>query len=72
MSTAYNPLHDPDKDAHSIVLPLDRAIARARAVLDEKAKANIHDRDAMIRAAYGLDYVLRGLLAALDEKENGQ
>ncbi|GAA1528429.1 hypothetical protein GCM10009730_42080 [Streptomyces albidochromogenes] len=72
MSTSYNPLYDPETDGPVIVPPLHRAIAQARKVLDEKAQANIHDRDAMIRAACGLDYVLRDLLAALDAKENGQ
>lgn len=64
--TSYDPLHDPKKDAHVGVPPLQQAIDRARKVLDEKAQANIHDRDAMIRAAYGLHYVLHDLLAALD------
>lgn len=65
---AYHPLHDP-ADADGWTPPLDRAIARAREVLDEKAQANIHDRDAMIRAATGLQMVLRDLLAALDAEE---
>lgn len=64
---SYTPLHDPERDAGPNVRPLPQAIERARKVLDEKAAANIHDRDAMIRAATGLDYVLRDLLAALDE-----
>jgi acyl-CoA reductase-like NAD-dependent aldehyde dehydrogenase len=71
VSDAYTPLHDPEKDAQPFTPPLDQAIARARKVLDEKAQANIHDRDAMIRAAAGLDYVLRDLLAALDAAEAG-
>jgi hypothetical protein len=62
----YDPLHDPEKDAHVPVPPLQQAIDRARKVLAEKSQANIHDRDAMIRAAYGLHYVLHDLLAALD------
>lgn len=69
--TSYTPLHDPERDAHTWVNPLDRAIDSARKVLDEKAAANIHDRDEMIRAAVGLDHVLRDLLAALD-KEAGR
>lgn len=63
---SYTPLHDPENEAHVIVPPLQQAIDRARKVLAEKAQANIHDRDAMIRAAYGLHYVLHDLLAALD------
>lgn len=66
MSTSYDPLYNPEKDAHAVVPPLQQAIDRARKVLDEKAQANIHDQDAMIRAAYGLHYVLHDLLAALD------
>lgn len=66
--TSYNPLHDPENEAHAIVPRLEQAIDRAREVLAEKAKANIHDRDEMIRAAYGLHYVLHDLLAALDAK----
>lgn len=66
MSTSYDPLHEVKDDAHVFVPPLQVAIDRARKVLDEKGQANIHDRDAMIRAAYGLHYVLRDLLAALD------
>lgn len=71
MSNSYTPLHDPTIDVHAYVPPLSTAIDRARKVLDEKAGANIHDRDEMIRAAVGLDHVLRDLLGALD-KESGQ
>jgi hypothetical protein len=63
--TSYTPLHDPEKEAH-VVPTLQQAIERAREVLDEKARANIHNQDAMIRAAVGLHYVLHDLLAALD------
>ncbi|MFE5200010.1 hypothetical protein ACFQ93_41025 [Streptomyces sp. NPDC056601] len=62
----YTPLHDPETDLHFGVPPLQRAIDRARKTLDEKAQANIHDQDEMIRAACGLHYVLQDLLAALD------
>ncbi|MGV4890391.1 hypothetical protein ACSR0Z_28005 [Streptomyces viridosporus] len=68
---SYHPLHDPEKDAHVVVPPLERAIDQARKVLAEKAQANIHDQDAMIRAAYGLHYVLHDLLAAI-ETERGE
>lgn len=71
MNGSYSPLHDPANDAQVIVPPLQRAVDQARKVLAEKAQANIHDRDAMIRAAYGLHYVLRDLIAALDA-ERGQ
>jgi hypothetical protein len=71
MSTSYTPLFDPERDGRTWANPLDWAIDSARKVLDEKAAANIHDRDEMIRAAAALDYVLRDLLAALD-KEAGR
>lgn len=71
MSTSYDPLHDPEKDTHALVPSLQQAIDRARKVCDEKAQANIHDRDAMIRAACGLHYVLHDLLAALDAERGG-
>ena len=64
--TSYSPLHDPENEPHVGVPTLERAIEKAREVLDEKARANIHDKDAMIRAAYGLAYVLHDLVAALD------
>jgi hypothetical protein len=63
--TSYTPLHNPETEAH-VVPPLPRAIEQARKVLDEKGRANIHDQDEMIRAAYGLHYVLHDLLAAID------
>ncbi|MFD6324213.1 hypothetical protein ACFWOL_15385 [Streptomyces sp. NPDC058442] len=65
-TTSYDPLYDPEKDTHVVVPPLEYAITRARQVLAEKAQANIHDQNAMIRAASGLHYVLHDLLAALD------
>lgn len=67
--TSCTPLYDPDRDGHPIVTPLDRARKTAREVLDEKAAANIHDQDEMIRAAVGLEHVLRDLLNALDREE---
>ncbi|MFE5662436.1 hypothetical protein ACFQ7W_00700 [Streptomyces niveus] len=66
VTTSYTPLHDPaEEDAYPPV-DLEYAISQAREVLGEKASANIHDHDEMIRAAVGLDYSLRRLLAALD------
>ncbi|MEU3826480.1 hypothetical protein AB0F36_14345 [Streptomyces sp. NPDC029080] len=64
--TSYSPLHDPEKDAHVGVPSLRQAIDRAREVLAEKSRANIHDQDEMIRAAVGLHWVLLDLLTALD------
>lgn len=69
---SYSPLQDPESEVRVIAPPLDRAIARAREVLDEKGRANIHDKDEMIRAAYGLAYVLHDLLAALDAERGEQ
>ncbi|MFD0428987.1 hypothetical protein ACFQ60_17725 [Streptomyces zhihengii] len=47
------------------------ALRLARKVLADKASANIHDHDAMVRAATGLEMRLRELVAALD-KEAGR
>jgi len=68
---SYRPLHDPGSDTQ-VVPTLEQAIAHARKVVDEKARANIHDRDEMIRAACGLHYVLHNLLAALDAERGEQ
>jgi hypothetical protein len=65
---SYTPLYDPEKDARVYVPTLPQAIDKASKVFDEKAAANIHDCDEMIRAAVGLMYVLRDLLAALDQQ----
>lgn len=70
--TSYTPLHDAKGEAHVFVPPLQQAIDRARKVLAEKGRANIHDQDEMIRAAYGLHYVLHDLLAALDAERGEQ
>ncbi|MEU3435475.1 hypothetical protein [Streptomyces sp. NPDC006863] len=67
-TTGYTPLHDPEKDALGYVVSLSAALDRAREVLAEKATANIHDHDDMIRAAVGLEMRLRQLVAALDEE----
>ncbi|MEU8519081.1 hypothetical protein [Streptomyces sp. NPDC048577] len=69
--TSYTPLFDPAKDGPVYFRDLAHARERARATLAEKGRANLHDRDEMIRAAYGLAHVLAGLLDALDE-EAGQ
>jgi hypothetical protein len=70
--TSYSPLFDPENDAHTYVPPLQQAVDRARQVLDEKTKANIHDHNELIRAAVGLHHVLFDLLAALDAERGGQ
>jgi hypothetical protein len=65
----YTPLFDPEKDGPVYFRDLDHALDRARATLAEKGRANLHDRDETIRAAYGLAHVLAGLLAALDAEK---
>ena len=71
--TSYTPLHNPETEPNVVVLPLPRAMEQARMVFDEKSRANIHDKDEMIRAAVSLHYVLHDLLAALDaERGEGQ
>jgi hypothetical protein len=72
MAASYTPLHDPERDGRTVTPRLERALEAARKVLDEKAAANIHDKDEMIRAAVGLMHVLRDLLAALDRADGGQ
>ena len=69
--TPYTPLYDPATDTAPWATTVDRALTSARRVLDEKATANVHDRDEMIRAAVSLEYALRKLVASLD-KEAGR
>ncbi|HSC28950.1 MAG TPA: hypothetical protein VLD67_16865 [Vicinamibacterales bacterium] len=52
--------------ADAFAPPLSTALRLAREDLAAHQDANIHDRDAMIRAAVTLEIRLRGLLAALD------
>lgn len=67
-TTSYTPLYDPETDALPNASSLSEALHRARKTLDEKASANIHDQDAMIRAAVGLEMCLRQLVDALDKE----
>ncbi|MFE5898044.1 hypothetical protein ACFQ67_11565 [Streptomyces sp. NPDC056488] len=67
--SGYSPLFDPEKDGPVYFRDLAHARERARAALAEKGRANLHDRDELIRAGYGLAYVLAGLLDALDAEE---
>ncbi|MFD9225252.1 hypothetical protein ACFWDI_35810 [Streptomyces sp. NPDC060064] len=66
---AYAPLHDPASDADHWTPPVDMARRLARKALAKHEGANIHDDDAMLRAAVGLELVLRDLLDALDAGE---
>ncbi|WP_328449842.1 hypothetical protein OG780_19275 [Streptomyces sp. NBC_00386] len=70
--TAYNPLHGPDEEP-PFPAPLDDELKLTREYLDKVAVANIHDHTAMLKAATGLNYRIRSLLAALDaERGEGQ
>lgn len=71
MSTSYEPLRGQVARAQVIPAPLAVELRLSREYLDRAADANIHDRDAMLRAATGLEYRMRSLLAALDA-EGGQ
>ena len=71
MTGSYSPLFDPEKDGPVYSRDLAHALERARDTLAEKGQANLHDRDEMIRAAYGLAHTLAALLDALD-KEAGR
>ena len=64
----YSPLFDPEKDGPVYSRDLAHALERARTTLTEKGRANLHDGNEMIRAAYGLAHVLAGLLDALDKE----
>lgn len=63
--TAYDPLHGPDEEP-SYPPCLDVELKLAREYLGKVAAANIHDHTAMLRAATGLEFRLRGLVAAVD------
>ncbi|WP_405474781.1 hypothetical protein [Streptomyces canus] len=63
---SHNPLRAAGERAQVLPGPLAIETRLAREYLDRAADANIHDRDAMLRAATGLEYRLRALLAALD------
>ncbi len=53
------------------VPPLNLAMRLAREDLAAQQGANIHDRDAMVRAAVTLEIRLRQLLGALDAESAG-
>ncbi|MFJ2961200.1 hypothetical protein ACIPIC_02685 [Streptomyces collinus] len=68
--SAYDPLHDPGRDAPEHV-SLDFEIAVTRRILDETAGLNIHSDVDMLKAALALNARLRCLLAAI-EAERGE
>jgi hypothetical protein len=64
---SYTPLYGPD-DCEPFPLTVAAELRLSREYLEQAAAANIHDRDAMIKTAVGLEYRLRALVAALDAK----
>lgn len=66
MQALYQPL---PSDAYAP--SLDIALRLARQDLAEQQGADIHDHNAMVRAAVTLEVRLRGLLTALDANGNG-
>lgn len=68
--TAYDPLHGSDEQPPAPA-SLEVEVQLARELLAEIADANIHDDQAMLRAASGLNYRVRSLLAAV-EAERGE
>lgn len=61
----FNALYEP-RPSDAYAAPLDIALRLAREDLAIQQNANIHDHQAMIRAAVVLEVRLRGLLDALD------
>jgi hypothetical protein len=68
---SYTPLYGPD-DSEPFPLNVAAELRLSRAYLEQAAAANIHDGDAMIRAAVGLHYRLSTLVAALDAERGEQ
>ncbi|MGW4975442.1 hypothetical protein [Streptomyces mirabilis] len=70
--TAYDPLHGPDEEP-VFAASLDIELKLTRQLLAETATADIHDHTAMLKAAAGLNYRIRALLAAIEaERGEGQ
>ncbi|PWJ02409.1 hypothetical protein DKG34_38700 [Streptomyces sp. NWU49] len=67
---SYHPLRDPD-DTQVCPGSVAGELGVALALLTEVAAANIHDHNAMVRAAVGLEHRLRSLVAAI-ETERGE
>lgn len=65
MSASYSPLHDPD-GVDPMPASLADALQLAREYVDQVAAADIHDHTAMVKAASGLNYRIRALIAAVD------
>lgn len=67
---SYNPLHQPDMQPFPGTVAQE--IDAAHRYIDQVSVANIHDHTAMVKAAVGLDYRIRALLAALDTERGEQ
>lgn len=67
---SYDPLREPDA-ARPFPASVDNELRISRRYLNEVAGVNIHDHTAVVKAAVGLDYRLRALIAAI-EAERGE
>ncbi|MFE2041652.1 hypothetical protein ACFXAZ_12110 [Streptomyces sp. NPDC059477] len=68
----HHPLFDPDMDMGDLPpLSLDGELRLARRLLDETEGANIHDPQAMIRAATALHMRLRSIAVAITAERGG-
>ena len=67
--TSYEPLHGPDEEP-PFPAPLDVEARMAHQLLAEVAGANIHDHNAMLKAASSLNYRMRSLLAAIEAERS--
>lgn len=68
---SYHPLRDPagvDPTPMSLAIELQLA----REYVERVAAADIHDHTEMVKAASGLDYRLRALLAAMDAERGNR
>lgn len=71
MSASFSPLHDPD-GVDPMPASLADELLLARGFVDQVAAADIHDHTAMVKAASGLDYRIRALIAAVDAERGNR
>lgn len=64
---AYHPLRKPG--TRTAIYTLDASRDQAKKVLADQQAANIHDPDAILRAAVHLEITLRELVASLDAQD---
>ncbi|MFE9921584.1 hypothetical protein ACFYQA_08375 [Streptomyces sp. NPDC005774] len=64
---SYDPLSTPDTEVAPA--PLERELQAAREYLAQVAAANIHDHQAMVKAAACLHYRLQSLIAAVNAEQ---